>query len=34
VHTLARDVRVLDLAYARGEIGGAAPAPALGCKEK
>jgi hypothetical protein len=33
VHTLANDVRLLDTAYARGETGGAAPAPALGCRE-
>jgi hypothetical protein len=34
VRTLASDVRLLDRAYARGEIGGAAPAPGLGCREK
>jgi glycoprotein endo-alpha-1,2-mannosidase len=34
VRTLASDVRLLDRAYARGEIGGAAPAPGLGCQEK
>jgi hypothetical protein len=33
VHTLGRDVRVLDQAYARNEIGGASPSPALGCRE-
>jgi len=33
MRTLARDVKVLDRAYARGKIGGAAPAPALGCRE-
>jgi hypothetical protein len=33
VHTLAQDVRLLDRAYARHEIGGAAPSPALGCRE-
>jgi hypothetical protein len=34
VRTLASDVRLLDRAYARGEIGGAEPAPGLGCQEK
>jgi glycoprotein endo-alpha-1,2-mannosidase len=34
LQTLRQDVRVLDRAYARGEIGGAAPAPGLGCQEK
>lgn len=33
VRTLAQDVRLLDRAYTRGEIGGAAPSPALGCRE-
>jgi hypothetical protein len=33
VHTLAQDLRLLDRAYARHEIGGAAPSPALGCRE-
>lgn len=33
VRTLARDTRLLDRAYARNEIGGAAPSPALGCHE-
>ncbi|HEY1444396.1 MAG TPA: glycoside hydrolase family 99-like domain-containing protein [Acidimicrobiales bacterium] len=32
-HTLGRDVRVLDRAYARGEIGGSSPSRALGCQE-
>jgi hypothetical protein len=33
VHTLARDVGVLDRAYAHGDIGGSSPSPALGCQE-
>ena len=33
VRTLARDVGMLDRAYAHRETGGAAPAPALGCLE-
>jgi hypothetical protein len=33
VRTLAGDVKLLDHAYAHGEIGGAAPAPGLGCRE-
>lgn len=33
VRTLAKDVPLLDRAFARGEIGGAAPAPGLGCQE-
>ena len=31
--TLARDVKLLDRAYAHGQIGGAGPAPGLGCQE-
>jgi hypothetical protein len=33
VHTLARDVKLLDRAYARGETGGSSPSPSLGCQE-
>ena len=33
VRTLAGDVKLLDHAYAHSEIGGAAPAPGLGCQE-
>jgi hypothetical protein len=33
VHTLVRDVKLLDRAYARGETGGSSPSPALGCQE-
>ena len=33
VRTLAGDVKLLDHAYAHSEIGGAAPAPGLGCRE-